>query len=368
MSRQKKFKIGTVLAGLLVTLAVIMLISPSGQSSNVTLEVAPVAVEVTPVEIQTITETVTAVGTVSALNDVIVSSETAGRITRVLVKVGDFVQAGQPLVLVDNELKAIAVDQARAQLLAAETSHEKARSDNERAAMLFSNGDISSTEAEAYRLGLRSAEAAHKGAEVALRFAQRQLEDTRIKSPISGYVASRKVELGEMVTPGKEIANVVDISKVKVKLSIPEEDITKLQLRQQATLRVDPRPDKEFQGVIYSIGAKTESPVGHTYPVEVVVEGKDIAMLKVGMFARVEIRAKSFNDALAISKEALVGDDTQPGVFVVESGRAKMRPVRLGVRSGEQVQVVEGLNAGDLVVSFGQKKLKDGAAVLVAQK
>jgi membrane fusion protein (multidrug efflux system) len=358
-----------IIVALVAGLVIVAAIAASGwggsgggsaaQSSAVT----PVAVEVTKVKPSNLTSTIAAVGAIAAMRDVVVSSETAGRVLKVLVKVGDAVREGQPLVLVDDELKAIAVDQAKAQLQAAETSYGKAENDYNRAQKLFATGDIADTELEGNRLAYHSAEAQRAGARAALRYAQRQFDDARIKSPIAGYVASRKIEVGEMASPGREIANIVDVSRLKVKLSIPEESIGDIRLRQRAILRVDSNPDRPITGEVYSVGTKSESPTGHTYPVEVVVANVAPGMLKVGMFARVEIQAGSAANALSISKESLVSEGDQPAVFVVDGTTARLRPVKLGLRTGDRLQVVEGLKEGDIVISFGQKNVKDGAPV-----
>jgi RND family efflux transporter MFP subunit len=335
----------------------------NGKADNTQAPLTRVGVEVTPATTATINETVSAVGTIAAMHDVVVSSETAGRITKVAIKVGDVVREGQPLVIVDDELKAIAVEQARAQLLAAETNFNKASKDFQRAETLFKTGDIADVELEGNRLALRSSEAQFKSAQVGLKLAQRQFDDTRIKAPIPGVVASRMVEVGEMVSPGRQVANIVDISNVKVKLSIQEEEIGKIRLNQPVTVRVDPAPDRTFEGSILTIGAKTETPTGHSYPVEVIVRNKDLNVLKVGMFARADIRTNSAVNALTISKESLLDGEAHPAVYVVEDGVARLRTVRLGLRAGDLYQVVDGLKPGDLVVSFGQKDLKDGALV-----
>lgn len=362
MKRSKKILLAVLAIG--VAGSIIIAGSTSGRQSKAGPDAgAPVAVEVTPVSIATLTQTVEAVGTISAMKDVIVSSETVGKIVGVFVKPGDHVHAGQLLVQVDDELKAIAVDQAQAQLQAGETNERKGRKDFERAESLHSTRDISDAELESYRLAFRSAEAQKASAEAALRFAQRQLSDTKIKAPISGFIASRNVDLGERVDVGKPIANIVDLSSLKVKLSIPEEEIVKLRLNQPAALHIDSAPDIEFTGTVYSIGSKTETPMGHTYPVEVVVVNKNLDLLKAGMFARVSVKANTVRNALAISKESLVSDDARQVVFVVENGRAAARPVKLGIQTGNLVQVVSGLKEGDLVISFGQKNLKDGSPV-----
>ena len=354
-----------ILAGVVIVAGVMATTADSSRADAAKITARPVAVEVTAVQPSTLTETVDAIGTVAAMHDVVVSSETAGRITRIDVNVGDQVRRGQTLVQVDDELKAIAVEQAKAQLIAAETNYDKAERDFRRAEKLFAAGDIADVEIEAMRLAYHSAEAQQKTAVTGLKLAQRQLEDTRIKAPIAGIVASRRVEAGEMVTVGKEVANIVDISKIKVKVSIPEEQIGMIQRRQPTELRVDTRPDDVFRGEVWTIGSKVESPTGHSYPVEVVVDNKGVNALRVGMFARVEITLNSVQNALTISKESLVGDEHAPAVFVVENDVAKLRPVTLGIRSGDLYQVVGGLKEGDRVVSFGQKGLKDGAAVHV---
>jgi len=166
-----------------------------------------------------------------------------------------------------------------------------------------------------------------------------------------------------MVGPGREVANIVDMSAVKVRLTVPEEDIGKLRVRQPATLRVDADPGVVFSATVYSVGTKTESPMEHSYPVEMVVAGNAAATLKVGMFARVAIEARSLTNALTISKASLVGDDGNPQIYVVVNDTAKLRSVTLGIRAGEKVQVIDGVREGELVISFGQKNVKDGARV-----
>ena len=363
MLTKKMFLALAATLAVVIAAALFMALTSGQTQADASHATKPVAVEVATVVQADLTETVSAVGTITAMKDVIVSSETAGRITAVPVRVGDNVRLGRTLIQVDDELKAIAVEQARAQLQAAETNLKKSRRDYERSEKLSQAGDIAEVELEAYRLAFHSSEAQHTAASAALRLAQRQYDDAKIKAPIAGVVVSRKVEVGEMVSPGKEVANIVDISSVKVKLSIPEEEIGKLRLGQPATLRVDARPGDTIHGTVYTIGSKTETTTGHSYPVEVIVRNKDIAQLRVGMFARTDIHARSAKGAVAIAKESLVNADSHPAVFVVENGIAHLRPVTLGIRAGDRYQVLNGLRAGELVVSFGQKSLKDGSAV-----
>ncbi|MDH3253236.1 MAG: efflux RND transporter periplasmic adaptor subunit, partial [Ignavibacteria bacterium] len=278
MTRRRKFVAG---AGLMIVLisAVILRGLSTDTQNKANAPMKPIPVEVSPVVLSPLTERITAVGTINARHDVMVSSETGGRISRAAIKVGDAVRKGETLVQVDDELQAIAVEQAHAQSIAAQTSYAKAKKDFERGESLFRTKDISDSELEAYRLGYRSAEAQYKSAVAALKQAERAYADTKIKAPISGVIASKKVEIGEMVTPGKDVVNIVDLTSLKVRLSIPEKDITRLRVSQRASLKVDAAPSTIFQGTVYSVGSKAESPTGHTYPVEVIVENSADLML-----------------------------------------------------------------------------------------
>jgi hypothetical protein len=97
--------------------------------------------------------------------------------------------------------------------------------------------------------------------------------------------------------------------------------------------------------------------------VEVLVRNRGANVLKAGMYARVDILASIAAQALNVSKESIVETEGKPAVFVAENGVARLRSITLGIRGAEQYQVLDGLKAGELVISFGQKGIKDGAAV-----
>ncbi len=322
----------------------------------------PVAVETAAVRLESIKDRVSAVGVIEALRDIVVISETAGRVTRVYISVGDKVRAGQVLAQVDDELKAIAVEGAQAQLLAAETNLKKAEKDVIRAEKLFASQGLSDTELEVARLGLRAAEAQFKSAQTALQYAKRQYDDTKIKAPIAGIIAAKWIEEGSMVAMGREVANIIDISQVKVKVTIPESEINKIRKGQIVDVILDSSPFQSFQGYVYSVSAKAFGN-SHSYPVEILVDNDPANTLKPGMFARAEIEIAVIDHALTIAKECLVDADSDPAVFVVENNIARRRPVQIGVRSGDRLQVLAGVAQGERVVTFGQDKLKDGALV-----
>ena len=136
-------------AGIVLATGVLLIAtSRTSQADGAPQQSRPTAVEVTPVAVANVADIVSGVGTVAAMRDVRVASETAGRVLKVYVSVGDAVKQGQTLVAVDAELKEAAADQARAQMLAAKTNLEKSKKDFERTQKLFDSGDVADVELE----------------------------------------------------------------------------------------------------------------------------------------------------------------------------------------------------------------------------
>lgn len=325
-----------------------------------------VAVEVAKVTLQDMTDVVAAVGTVEGKQDVVVSSEAAGRLVRFLVDTGDRVAKGDIVAEVDSELPGLAVEQAEAQLDLALSNMRKAERDLERNERLFSDGDITDAEIEGMRLAAQSAVSAHRSAEIGLRIARRQLENTHIKSPISGTVTRRYADIGEMVAAGMPVVDIVDLQIVNVSLGIPEEDVGSIRVGQAARCTSDLYPSVTFDGKVARIGSKAEGN-SHRYPVEVEVVNKEDTTLKAGMFARAEIVTASYDRVPVIPSAALLGDGARSSVFVVENDRALQRSVSTGGRKGDTVAIREGLADGESVVTMGHQGLKDGALVAVGQ-
>jgi membrane fusion protein, multidrug efflux system len=358
----RKYMIIIAAAGLLILVLVAVFRKGEGSTSATSTQ-SSVPVEIIRMTPAPLTEAVSAVGTIAALHDVEVGSETAGRVTAVHVNVGDAVRQGGIIVTVDDELRQAALAQAESALLAARTNLEKSRHDMEREEKLRASGDISDLELESYRLALRAAEAQEKGAAAGAQTAQRQVNDTRISAPLAGVVAARYVDAGEMVGPGQHIANIVDLSALKIRVSIPEESIALVKDHQPVTVSVDACAGKIFHGEVLTVGDKAESPTAHTYPVEVRMANPAGSGLKAGMFATVAIQTRTRGAALAVSKDWLVGDLSAPQVYLVVDHVAHLSAVKLGAREGNRMEVVDGLKEGDLVVSFGQNGLKDGLHV-----
>jgi RND family efflux transporter MFP subunit len=301
-----------------------------------------------------LSETLSIVGVINANNDVNIISETSGKVTQVFAKVGDYKSAGSVIVQVDDELK-------KAALMSAEANYEKAKKDYERFQELYKQKSATDAQLDQAKLGAAMAEAQYI-------VAKRQYEDTKIKTPISGVVTSRNVDVGSMVMGAPQatlVANIVDISRLKVKLNVSESDVFKLKVGDQVSVTTDVYPGVTFKGRIETISSKADE--AHTYPVEVSVLNERTNPLKAGMFAKVTFSSIENREAVVIPREALVGSIKNPQVYVVENGTAKLRNLVVGEEADTKIQVLQGLMEGETIVVNGQNNLVDGVTVEIVK-
>ena len=338
---------GTVLLAVIILVLLNNRANISAKSRNEFQGAIPVTVA--EAKSQKLSETMSLVGTITAANDVAVTAEVAGKVTAVLAGVGDHVGAGAPIIQIDDELKKAAFEQA-------EANYERAKRDFDRFKSL--RAEQSATESQK-----ENAWTAFKVAEAQYIVAKRQLHDTRVCTPIAGIVSARNVDVGAMVNDRMVVANVVDISRLKVKLNVAERDAFKLKTGDRVAITTDVYPGVTFEGKTTSISAKADE--GHTYPVEITMDNSREHPLRAGMFGRVSFVSLAQDDALAIPREALVGSMKDPRVYVVEGPVARERKIVVGAEAGTDLMVLSGLQAGESVVVNGQNNLKDSVAVQI---
>jgi RND family efflux transporter MFP subunit len=296
-----------------------------------------------------LSESLTLVGTIVANNDVAIVAETKGKVVGVYAHVGDHKPAGSILIQVDDELR-------KATYASAEVNYEKAKRDLDRYDALFKEQATTNAQIENARLAFKAAEAQFVNA-------RRAYEDTRIKTPISGIVTSRLVDIGTMIGENMVVANVVDISKLKAKVNVAERDAFKMSPGDPVEITTDVYPGVTFSGKIQTISAKADE--AHTYPVEIVLSNSKDHPLRAGMFGKITFVAMEKNASLAIPREALVGSLKKPQVFVVEASMAHLRDVVVGSQVGTYLMVLGGLKEGETIVVNGQNNLKDSAVVSI---
>jgi RND family efflux transporter MFP subunit len=305
-------------------------------------------VTVATVSQQEYNEQISQAGLLVANSDVAIVSQLQGQAIAIMVQEGSYVSAGSPITKLEDQVP-------EANFLSAQTSCQKARKDWERSSALHKDGLISDAELESARLTFKNAEAQFVSA-------QKQYHNSMITSPIAGIITSVPISVGTMVNQGMIVANVVDISKLKVMLNVGEQDAFKLKPGDQAVIETDVYPGIKFYGKVENISAKGDE--AHTYPVKIVIPNNKQYPLKSGMFGRVSINLGN-QTALTIPRDALLGSIQNAQVFVVENEKAKLQDIRVGSEIGTNIVIFNGLEEGQKVVTSGQYNLKDNSMVMV---
>lgn len=316
-----------------------------------TAKARPFAVSVAAARQKELTSALSLVGTVTPNREVAVASETSGRVVAASLPQGEYKGQGSVLVAVDDELRRIGVQMA-------EVTLAKARKDLERFEMAQTENALPDQQLDMARFQVKQAESA-------LATARRQLRDTRIVAPFGGVIVNKMVEVGAMVQPGMVVANMVDVSVLKVRINVSEKDVFNLRVGDRVEVSSDVHPGVSYNGTISTIGAKGDE--AHTYPIEVVVANNASKPLRAGMFARVRFVSIPKRTSTVIPRTAIVGSVKDPKVYVVRNGVAYGRQILVGEDVGTDIEVVGGLMPADEIVISGQNNLRDSMAVEVVK-
>ncbi len=309
-------------------------------------------VSITKVTKKQVSRNLELVGTIQANNDVSIVAEAQGRVVKVNAEVGDFRSAGSILIKIDDELKLTAMKTAQ-------VNYEKSKKDYERFQALYKGNSVTDSQLEAAKLAYQSAESQYI-------IAKRQYEDTKVTTPISGVVTSRLVDIGNYVKMNSPVANVVDISKLKVYVNVAESDVFKLKIGDRVDITTEVYPGVVFSGKIATISAKGDE--AHTYPVEVDLPNSKQHPLKAGMFGNVNFVSFTKGESLLIPREALLGSIKNPQVFIVENNTAKLVNLVIGNTYDNYLEVISGLKEGQEIVVNGQNNIEDNNKVTIINK
>lgn len=308
-----------------------------------------VAVEVTPAKAGPLVETIQAVGTLRPNEAVTVTSEIAGRVAKLAFREGQRVNAGDLLVQLDAAILRAELARSRSELTLARANHER----NTR---LARDGMASPRTRDESLAALQAAEAG-------IALAEARLEKTAIRAPLSGVVGLRAISSGAFVEPGTPIVELSDIDPIKLDFRVPELALPSLRNGQRVRVTVDALPGLRFAGEVYAIDPIVE-PGGRAVRLRARIPNPD-TRLTAGLFARVEIVISEREQVLLIPESAVFARGNGRHVFRIVDGRAKLTPVSVGVRRPGQVEIREGLAAGDVVVTAGHQTLRDNGEVEV---
>jgi membrane fusion protein (multidrug efflux system) len=308
----------------------------------------------TPVEVvvlrpTTVKENLQAVGSLRSNESVILRPEVAGRIAAIGFKDGQLVRKGQMLVALDASLNEAEVAQARAE-------YDLAMSNLKRSEDLASRKFISSSAQDTAASNAQVAEAR-------LKLAQARLLKMRIVAPFDGAVGIRNVSPGDYVKDGTDLVNVEDVRVLKVDFRLPERNFSQISVGQTVEVVADALPGERWQGQIEAINPKIDAN-GRSLEIRARLDNTS-GKLRPGMFVRVRVIVGERPNALLVPEESIVPQGEEFYVFKVVDGMARRVPVKIGVRRDAMVEVLQGLAAGDQVVTAGMRLSRDGQPVKI---
>jgi HlyD family secretion protein len=364
---------------------------------------------------------VTASGKIQPKRAVDVSADITGRIVRLAVAEGDYVQQGQFLLQIDPTIYEANLQRARAAVSSAEAALVQSRANRDQARRGFDRTkelqrqspnlvtaeqvELAQTQYDIARAQATAAEFQVSQARAAMQEASDQLSKTRIVAPMAGRVTRLAVEQGEVAVPGtfsREtglLLTVADLSVIQVMVQVDETDVVRLALGDSVEISIDAFPDTTFVGRVSKISDSAirtaATAAGSTdqavdYQVEITLEAPP-ADVRPDLSATARIVTDTRQEALAIPIIALtvrphstVSTENRPadsgtatgekketeGVFVVTNGVATFRPVRVGIAGDEYFEVVDGVKSGETIVAGPYqaiRDLKDGAHVRAAK-
>lgn len=285
----------------------------------------------------------------TAADEAVVVARTLGVVESISVEEGDVVYAGQSLAQLETERLELELKRSRTQLENLEAAYQRAK-------RLHDERMISPNEYDAARFSYRSEQA-----NLALR--EYDLREATIRATIDGVITRRHIKVGHTLNPGGvafEMKSLVDIEAV---LNVSEREMQRIRASQLARVSVDALPGAQFVGAVSRVAPEVDPATG-TFRVTVSLANAD-GRLKPGMFARVEVRVDERPDALLAPLETVMVLRDRSSVFVVEEGVAARRMVTTGYVSDGVVELLDGADEGDEVVSTGQEGLRDGTPVRV---
>jgi membrane fusion protein (multidrug efflux system) len=313
-------------------------------------------VEVAKVESMTLVDETQAVGSLRSRQGVMLRPEVGGRVKEIFFNDGQRVRKGQLMVQFEDQLQQAQVAQARAELSIAEANHKRNQE-------LVAQNFIS-------QRSLDESSAALEVSRAKLSLAQATLQRLQVLAPFDGITGLKQINVGDYLKDGADMVNVEDIDAVLLDFRLPERFQARVRAGQKAQLTVDALPGRPFTAIVQAVDPLIEAN-GRSVGVRGCIDNRQ-QQLRPGMFARVNAVFGSRENALVIPEEAIIPQGGRTFVVKVVAGdkpdvRVSERvAVKVGLRQPGKVEILEGLSAGDTVVTAGHQRLqKDGTPVRV---
>lgn len=365
-------KISRIILGFLIIMGLFSACSKSEGENN---ESEAVPVEVSVVKLGTVSQLLTYSGDIHAEYEVKVFSKIPDRIERFFVDEGDHIKKGQVIARITATTIEQGVRQAEAALVAARAQEANLKVEYDRAKRLFSENAMSKQQYDAIQTQYEAAKAQTEQTQAGLISVKSQLKDAELTAPISGIIGQRFYEEGDMASPGMPVVSIVQMEKVKIVFNVTEEDLGKLAIGQEATIKVRSYIDQTFSGKVQKISPVLD-PQTRMAKVEVLIDNPEY-LLKPGMYAEVSVTTGLLSDVIVVPRyvsiesttlEKVNGEDQVQKnyyVYTVKNGHAKQKKLDIRYVNHKSIAVNRGVAIGDTLVVVGQNNLRDGLPVSI---
>lgn len=304
-------------------------------------------------------------GSVRPVTQAMVKSKVAGEVSKVYVREGERVTAGQVLVSVDTADLRARNDAQRAMVAETKAKLDLAGKNEANNRALLAKNFISQNAFDGVANSMQIAEANHQSTLAQAAITQRALADAQIKAPFAGIVSKRAVNIGEKITADAPVMQVVDLSRMELEAPVPVGDIPSIKVGQEISFKVDGFDNRVFKGKVERINPSTEAG-SRSISIFVTLPNEDGA-LKGGMFANGTLAAVSRTAVTSLPISALIEEAGQTYVFALKEGTVERRPITIGAKSPERglVEVRDGMALGTEVITVKADGLKHGSKAIV---
>ncbi|WP_338813120.1 efflux RND transporter periplasmic adaptor subunit [Bernardetia sp. Wsw4-3y2] len=319
-------------------------------------------------------------GTFNPIHEVQFGAELQGKITKIFAEEGTFLKAGNPIAKIDDSMLILQLKAQKNQLEVAKVSltnqeaaaqksqtdiqrFENLKKDNAVSDITYQNQKLGNTQAQG---GLEISKTNVESAKISIQTTQQQIDKTLIKAPITGYFSTKNFEVGSIVSPNMPLGVITDISELELVVMIPEKQVILFKEGQKVELKADVFSATKFEGKVTHISVRGDQSHNFKMKISLKNDNKD-KQIKAGMYGSVFIESTQNVEGIFIPSEVIRGNAGQTQVYVAENGKAVLKNVKTGVSIEDKVEIIEGLKAGDKIITSGINSLNDGITIQITK-
>lgn len=309
-----------------------------------------------PVSVAPVTEEIKQLGmiktgTLTPFKEAKLLASSGGTIKRVLFNLGDNVRQGQVLAVIDSRLLELDIQKS-------ESNVSKLKRDLQTYTELLKGN--AATQEKVNEIRQQYTDASNQVEQL-----KKQITDANIKAPMDGVISVKMIEEGMYVSVNTELGRIVNLSQLKVQVNMTEAEVYQITFGQHIKLSTDVYPGFSFPGTISYISPQANE--AYNYQVEIIAHNDKSTPLRAGTFVYADFSKKTTQKILLIPRDALNESIQNATVYVVNNGRANIRKIQVGAEYGRMIEVVNGLQKGEQVITSGQINLQEGSLVNISK-